>query len=99
MPITLYFFNACIFEFNFEFVHLKDVTSTKGNEFEDFCLNRDLQMGIYEKGYEKPSPIQEESIPIALAGLFMNKLNAQVLITSLLRNWQRAYWTFQLTDK
>lgn len=45
-----------------------DVTSTKGNEFEDFCLNRDLQMGIYEKGYEKPSPIQEESIPIALAG-------------------------------
>ena len=46
----------------------QDVTSTKGNEFEDFCLNRDLQMGIYEKGYEKPSPIQEESIPIALAG-------------------------------
>jgi len=45
-----------------------DVTGTKGNEFEDFCLNRDLQMGIYEKGYEKPSPIQEESIPIALAG-------------------------------
>lgn len=25
-------------------------------------------MGIYEKGYEVPSPIQEESIPIALAG-------------------------------
>lgn len=25
-------------------------------------------MGIFEKGYEKPSPIQEESIPIALAG-------------------------------
>ena len=25
-------------------------------------------MGIYEKGYEKPSPIQEETIPIALAG-------------------------------
>ena len=25
-------------------------------------------MGIYEKGYEAPSPIQEESIPIALAG-------------------------------
>lgn len=45
-----------------------DVTGTKGNDFEDFCLNRDLQMGIYEKGYEKPSPIQEESIPIALAG-------------------------------
>ena len=25
-------------------------------------------MGIFEKGYEKPSPIQEESIPVALAG-------------------------------
>ena len=25
-------------------------------------------MGIFEKGFEKPSPIQEESIPIALAG-------------------------------
>jgi ATP-dependent RNA helicase DDX6/DHH1 len=25
-------------------------------------------MGIFEKGYEKPSPIQEEAIPIALAG-------------------------------
>ncbi len=25
-------------------------------------------MGIFEKGYEAPSPIQEESIPIALAG-------------------------------
>ncbi len=25
-------------------------------------------MGIFEKGFEKPSPIQEASIPIALAG-------------------------------
>jgi ATP-dependent RNA helicase DDX6/DHH1 len=25
-------------------------------------------MGIFEKGWEKPSPIQEASIPIALAG-------------------------------
>jgi len=25
-------------------------------------------LGIYEKGYENPSPIQEESIPMALAG-------------------------------
>jgi ATP-dependent RNA helicase DDX6/DHH1 len=25
-------------------------------------------MGIYEKGFERPSPIQEESIPIALTG-------------------------------
>ena len=41
---------------------------TKGHEFEDYCLRRDLLMGIFEKGWEKPSPIQEASIPIALAG-------------------------------
>ncbi|CAH8269355.1 unnamed protein product [Arabidopsis lyrata] len=45
-----------------------DVTATKGNEFEDYFLKRDLLKGIYEKGFEKPSPIQEESIPIALTG-------------------------------
>lgn len=45
-----------------------DVTNTKGNEFEDFCLKRDLLMGIFEKGWETPSPIQEASIPIALTG-------------------------------
>ena len=46
----------------------QDVTATKGNEFEDYCLKRELLMGIFEKGFEKPSPIQEESIPVALAG-------------------------------
>jgi ATP-dependent RNA helicase DDX6/DHH1 len=45
-----------------------DVTNTKGNEFEDFCLTRELLMGIFEKGWEHPSPIQEASIPIALTG-------------------------------
>lgn len=25
-------------------------------------------MGIYEKGFEKPSPVQEAAIPVALAG-------------------------------
>lgn len=45
-----------------------DVTNTQGNEFEDFCLKRPLLMGIFEKGWEAPSPIQEASIPIALSG-------------------------------
>ena len=44
------------------------MTATKGNEFEDYFLKRELLMGIYEKGFESPSPIQEESIPIALTG-------------------------------
>ncbi|NP_001412080.1 putative ATP-dependent RNA helicase DDX6 isoform X3 [Homo sapiens] len=49
-------------------IKTSDVTSTKGNEFEDYCLKRELLMGIFEMGWEKPSPIQEESIPIALSG-------------------------------
>lgn len=34
-----------------------DVTATKGLTFADFGLSQDLQLGIYEKGYEAPSPI------------------------------------------
>lgn len=49
-------------------IRTSDVTNTKGNEFEDFCLKRELLMGIFEKGWDKPSPIQEASIPIALTG-------------------------------
>mmetsp|Transcript_26782 Transcript_26782/g.67171 ORF Transcript_26782/g.67171 Transcript_26782/m.67171 type:complete len:421 (-) Transcript_26782:1013-2275(-) len=45
-----------------------DVTATKGNSFEDYFLKRELLMGIFEMGFEKPSPIQEEAIPVALAG-------------------------------
>ena len=55
-------FNGCIL------LLLQDVTATKGNEFDDYFLKRELLMGIYEKGFERPSPIQEESIPIALTG-------------------------------
>lgn len=49
-------------------IKTSDVTDTRGNSFEDFCLKRQLLMGIFEKGWEKPSPIQEASIPIALSG-------------------------------
>ena len=40
------------------------MTATKGNEFEG--QKHVLLMTIYEKGFEKPSPIREEIIPIAL---------------------------------
>jgi ATP-dependent RNA helicase DDX6/DHH1 len=46
----------------------QDVTATKGHEFEDYALQRELLMGIFEKGFEKPSPIQEDAIPMILAG-------------------------------
>lgn len=44
----------------------EDVTATKGLEFEDMALRRELLMGIFEAGFERPSPIQEEAIPVAL---------------------------------
>ena len=46
----------------------QDVTATRGHQFEDYYLKKELLMGIFEKGFEKPSPIQEEAIPIILAG-------------------------------
>jgi len=49
-------------------VQTTDVTDREGKEFEDFCLSRELLMGIFEMGWEKPSPIQESSIPMALSG-------------------------------
>ncbi|KAF7284573.1 ATP-dependent RNA helicase me31b [Rhynchophorus ferrugineus] len=49
-------------------IQTSDVTNTRGNEFEEFCLKRELLMGIFEKGWEKPSPIQEVAIPITLTG-------------------------------
>lgn len=49
-------------------IKTEDVTATKGSSFEDFYLKRELLMGIYEKGFEKPSPIQEDTIPVALMG-------------------------------
>lgn len=38
-------------------VKTDDVTGTKGLNFADFGLSKEVQLGIYEKGYEKPSPI------------------------------------------
>lgn len=46
----------------------EDVTATKGVSWEDFHLSRPLMMGIFEAGFENPSPIQEEAVPIILAG-------------------------------
>lgn len=49
-------------------VQTEDVTNTRGLEWEEFYLSRELLMGIFEAGFEKPSPIQEEAIPVALTG-------------------------------
>ena len=46
----------------------EDVTNTKGVEWDDFLLKKELLMGIVAKGFDKPSPVQEEVIPKILAG-------------------------------
>lgn len=47
----------------------EDVTRTRGTEFEDFALKKEVLRGIYEYGFNNPSPIQEDTIPIALTGM------------------------------
>lgn len=49
-------------------IRTSDVTKTSGHAFEDYGLRRPLLLGIFEKGWEHPSPVQEESIPTALTG-------------------------------
>lgn len=49
-------------------IKTEDVTATKGYAFSDFDLSKDVQLGIYEMGFENPSPIQEEAIPAILEG-------------------------------
>lgn len=46
----------------------EDVTRTRGTEFEDFALKKEVLRGIYEYGFTNPSPVQEDTIPIALEG-------------------------------
>lgn len=64
------------------FLLVQDVTSTKGNEFEDYCLKRELLMGIFEMGWEKPSPIQVVKINrlvLSSSLIFINSLMLLVL--------------------
>jgi ATP-dependent RNA helicase RhlE len=44
------------------------VMQTTQNKFELFKLNRQLLNAIEEAGYTEPTPIQEQAIPLALAG-------------------------------
>ena len=43
------------------------VTKTKGSSFSDFSINK-LLRGVLENGFERQSPVQEESIPHILMG-------------------------------
>lgn len=44
----------------------EDVTNTKGYQWSDFKLSKEMMMGIVGKNFENPSPIQEEVIPLIL---------------------------------
>ena len=52
----------------------EDVTATRGLEWDDFCLRKEVLMGIVGNGFDKPSPVQEEVIPIILASNFQRIL-------------------------
>eukprot|EP01017_Pseudomicrothorax_dubius_P041154 TRINITY_DN6556_c0_g1_i2.p1 TRINITY_DN6556_c0_g1~~TRINITY_DN6556_c0_g1_i2.p1 ORF type:complete len:455 (+),score=101.68 TRINITY_DN6556_c0_g1_i2:55-1419(+) len=45
-----------------------DVTATKGHEWSNYQLREEILMGLVENGFERPSPVQEECIPLTLAG-------------------------------
>jgi ATP-dependent RNA helicase DDX6/DHH1 len=47
-------------------VKTEDVINTKNLGFDDFHLKDALLRGLYESGFESPSPIQAEAIPLAL---------------------------------
>lgn len=51
-----------------ERIKTEDVINTKDVSFADFHLSTDLLKGIYSQGFESPSPIQAEAIPVALMG-------------------------------
>ena len=36
--------------------------------FEDLSLSKSIQRAVFEQGYIQPTPIQEQSIPLVLAG-------------------------------
>lgn len=38
-------------------IKTEDVLGTKGLTFQDFGLSQEVQLGLYELGFEKPSPI------------------------------------------
>jgi len=67
------------------FLIIQDVTSTKGNEFEDYCLKRELLMGIFEMGWEKPSPIQVVKINRLVISSSITVINSLML---LVLKWQ-----------
>lgn len=46
----------------------EDVTRTKGMEWTDFRLADPILRGIVAKGFDRPSPVQEEVVPLILAG-------------------------------
>jgi len=42
--------------------------NTKNMLFEDLSLSKSIQKAVFEEGYTNPTPIQEQAIPLVLAG-------------------------------
>lgn len=48
----------------------EDVLNTRGMDWDELGLKKELLMGIMAKGFDHPSPVQEEVIPNVLASIF-----------------------------
>jgi ATP-dependent RNA helicase DeaD len=56
-----------VFKTTHHLKHLKKIMITT-TKFSDLFLNEEIQKAITEMGFETPTPIQEQSIPVMLAG-------------------------------
>jgi ATP-dependent RNA helicase RhlE len=50
------------------YVHTSSMTQPTTHSFAEFALMGDLQAAVADMGYTRPTPIQAEAIPVALAG-------------------------------
>lgn len=50
-------------------IRTKDIELDENVEFSDMNLSKEIQMGLKQAGFVKPSPIQLKSIPLGKLGL------------------------------
>jgi hypothetical protein len=55
-------------------------------------------MGLFEYGYEKPSPIQEEVLPYALAGSIKFAIFIRSACNCKSKKWNRKDWRISNPD-
>ena len=49
----------------------QDVKAVEGEEFEKYGLREEILKALCEKGWEKPSPVQTQTIPAIFSGKYV----------------------------